>query len=184
MHRHAKKHNARSRTLYCSVIGCEYATEKAFYRRDKLLSHERTVHQIENNFPLGVMELNVVNSDYTLSAGILNINNVILAGNTTWNGQEFLPNLPGGVNSLESLSIPTDAIPVSLPFSGQDSLYPSLPAENSHEEFLSVPDDAIPVNLPLPGAEPESPEIVMLSAETTAVNPSGSSSTFPESEPM
>lgn len=44
LNRHARIHNPGSRTLYCCFTGCPHARDKPFYRRDKLLSHQRNAH--------------------------------------------------------------------------------------------------------------------------------------------
>ena len=44
MARHFKKHDPVAPLFYCTEAGCKFSGEKGFYRRDKLLSHVRTVH--------------------------------------------------------------------------------------------------------------------------------------------
>ena len=41
--RHSLKHE-ESKPFNCEVHGCKYNGERGFYRRDKLLSHQRNVH--------------------------------------------------------------------------------------------------------------------------------------------
>lgn len=44
MARHFKKHDPVAPLFYCKEAGCKFSGEKGFYRRDKLLSHVKTVH--------------------------------------------------------------------------------------------------------------------------------------------
>ena len=44
MERHAKKHSPAAKTFHCFVDGCKYNGEKGFYRRDKLMAHQRVKH--------------------------------------------------------------------------------------------------------------------------------------------
>ena len=44
MERHAKKHLPEAKTFQCFVEGCRYNGEKGFYRRDKLMAHQRAKH--------------------------------------------------------------------------------------------------------------------------------------------
>ena len=44
--RHSRKHQPEATSYHCVVMGCKYSEGKGFYRHDKLLSHERNVHQM------------------------------------------------------------------------------------------------------------------------------------------
>ena len=44
--RHMKKHQPSARRFWCSVAGCKYSSGSGFYRRDKLVSHQRNAHGV------------------------------------------------------------------------------------------------------------------------------------------
>ena len=179
MQRHARKHDPGSRTFHCSVAGCPYATEKAFYRRDKLVSHRRTVHQIESNFPLSVREWNVGSSDCTLSAEAFGTNNVVATGNNPQTSGGFpSPNLPAEIHNVDRQSAPTDAILEDQIFPAGGFLYPSFPTQYGHMEYLNVSGYTISGNPSLPGTELETPGTVMAPEEQSALDSGNSSFLF------
>ena len=47
--RHAKKHDPEARTFHCYVQGCGFNGDRGFYRRDKLMDHERKAHGMHRN---------------------------------------------------------------------------------------------------------------------------------------
>ncbi|KAL9103154.1 MAG: hypothetical protein Q9187_009039 [Circinaria calcarea] len=53
--RHVDKHNTGPRPFNCNVDGCKYNGAKGFYRRDKLIDHQRKIHGMHMPVPVPSM---------------------------------------------------------------------------------------------------------------------------------